>query len=1245
MLFACAARSHAIEIAVDSEQDYTTLLDGIRAMEYTRQHYIESNANPRMIASVAGLLAFAERNPLATPEQLSEFVTRYDMELSFAISGDPLLLRIGAVTNALNATDLPSDGLLAGTDTRVGQRAMSLLGIELVGLDGYEQSRQRMSRYDLAAIRALINRSETADALTALLAGVDASGVRVSGLAATGAAYLESVGYSPMLGEVDPLQPEVNAGLTGLPSYTEFVTIRDVDGAHLGLEAEVFAQIDGLQSAAADTISGLGDEEVPPNLVLDSVNLFQAAADPNDPNHADALAQLEARQQAVIDSLRSISDERAAIFARTLLLQQSSYPDVEIVATSARSFAGLQLQVNEDLAALEQSLGVAGSLIGIAGGIAQGDPWAVAQGVIALVPDALVLAGVLGEGPPAPEAQIFDQIVQLRQQVEGLRIEMNARFNVVDAKLDTIFNTMTTGFNALGEQIGDLQQDVDDLTVAISEARTTLERIEAALFGFAEDVLLLPLSIETNLVLNYRQDTGLDLSYGNDEPNFVTSASFFYTYATTTAKSISFAGPTSQLLTLDNAQATLEGQPIARSLNDLRRIPTGLVTLADVPVTGPITSGRVGAPAPWSQAAAAYTQLARENPWYFAYLLSNQQFERGPLTDITEIIDDGQRISTLASETRAKADLWDGLLSAAITEAEPAEVAAADIIDNELVVQGLDNGTDRLDPWGPVIQEVLTLAPSIDSVEIVGSGFDFVRTISTQGMTYRGYELLISDDRDADSATLTRTELAQLTATRMVASQQPPNYRIVTQPIGPGMVNFVFSDLNAPSSVRTVTAQLEIRVTFPFNIWVPYEGSLSSSSYAGLLDGSPLNNLIASMETGDVSGLLTFAGTLNGSDFRYRWLNDSSSLDVATYEDNVNQNLALRRSELRLPVVDALANPSTPLGEIAERLDNTSSLLDAYLTLGLADAMTRSETLRSAVRGVPGTGGLGFRSQDIAAMLLYANQVDLGIGGSGAPNDVQDIGDFLTDRVFALSDELAQAVNIDAPSFPYVEFVLADLRNLHDQAFRLAIDDTYQTFGPMSVSAVNGLMANDIGQPGRIDNQELMVDLGFLATVDYTPPANGVVSIAADGSFTYTPNPGFGGIDSFNYRLIARVDDSPNPVGDPSVRSEPAAVIVRVGTDTDGDAVFDFEDNCLLIANPSQADTDQDGYGNLCDGDFNNDCATNFLDFSLIANAFLSTDPLVDLNADGVVNFIDLGLMADLMFASPGPSGTTMPCN
>ena len=80
-------------------------------------------------------------------------------------------------------------------------------------------------------------------------------------------------------------------------------------------------------------------------------------------------------------------------------------------------------------------------------------------------------------------------------------------------------------------------------------------------------------------------------------------------------------------------------------------------------------------------------------------------------------------------------------------------------------------------------------------------------------------------------------------------------------------------------------------------------------------------------------------------------------------------------------------------------------------------------------------------------------------------------------------------------------------------------------------------------------------------------------------------------------------------------------------------------DNCTLVPNANQRDTDGDGYGNICDADINNDGIVNVIDLGLFRAVFFTGDADADFNGDGIVNVIDLGVLKSGFFQPPGPSG------
>ena len=116
-------------------------------------------------------------------------------------------------------------------------------------------------------------------------------------------------------------------------------------------------------------------------------------------------------------------------------------------------------------------------------------------------------------------------------------------------------------------------------------------------------------------------------------------------------------------------------------------------------------------------------------------------------------------------------------------------------------------------------------------------------------------------------------------------------------------------------------------------------------------------------------------------------------------------------------------------------------------------------------------------------------------------------------------------------------------------------------------------------------------------------------------------------------------DGDPRPVTSGNIDIGADEVTALSAEDVDGDGIPNIYDNCSLAPNPDQYDTDGDGFGNLCDGDLNNDGFTNTLDIGLMRSAFATGDPDMDINGDGVINIFDVGLVRPLLFKAPGPSG------
>lgn len=205
-----------------------------------------------------------------------------------------------------------------------------------------------------------------------------------------------------------------------------------------------------------------------------------------------------------------------------------------------------------------------------------------------------------------------------------------------------------------------------------------------------------------------------------------------------------------------------------------------------------------------------------------------------------------------------------------------------------------------------------------------------------------------------------------------------------------------------------------------------------------------------------------------------------------------------------------------------------------------------------------------------------------------------------------------------------------------DFTFSIAESDFDITFAVDTTTQID-LSGDYSVDPGTFGFAEVTVDLYDGAD---TSTANVVYSDAlstdfgtSDASFEFLQD-----LPAGTYRLVIETNITPGGFGTEANYSF-NAVFGGPFPDTDSDSFTDNEDNCILVFNPTQRDTDDDGYGNACDPDLNNDGVVNFTDISIWAQVFNTmNNGAEDFNGDGFVNFTDFIIMRNYFLQPPGPS-------
>jgi Bacterial Ig domain len=1182
---------HAIDLDIQSDEEYSRLIDAMRAAEYVRSDVIVAeNPRPRVYASLAAVMAYAERNPLASDAQLEAFLFTFDAAVQAYTPEDPDLNARSSLYGAVRFAQVQGDAFY-GTDTRVGERALELLGISIPDPDGFESIQRRMVRFEVALARPLDYRNEVFDLLVSGFFGRDPGGNEREMLASLLDGYFESQGFDPELGSTRPGWANIDAGLAMLPSdYAGYELAISEGPENMALRDTVTSQLDTVR-AQIDLIVGTDS-------MIDDGSLDIALANaPGLAESVDLAMDDPAYVQQVLDELRAnleaTAQARAAASAATYLMLQSDFEDIGAYASYTRDYSELSLETNDTMAGIQSGVSIVGNLaIGVAG-FYYGDPLTAAGAFLNVVNEGLgLIAGI--DAPPSVEEQTFDQIVQLRQQVEEMRQEMNARFDRIDQQLNIMYNTMTTGFNALGDQIGDLQSDVDGLVREMAAARSQLRRLEAALYGVAQDILLSDLTNETNVVLDYRDENGIDLPYSGGSPDFITASESFFTYATLISLSEAFAGSrTNPTVTLGNADEFIGDGPVAAYLNDLAVLPQslGLPALANSDMPGI---------EPWSQAASAYAQLARENPWYFAYRYNRQleDYNSDPqnesLPELDRVIQSGDQIASFVEAIRnTDMDGNSALFSALVQNYKDAVAGFQAAIDAEIAAEMPgefvgENGV-VFDYWtdGPQT-DIREVVPSLGYFDHVGNTGSNLPLSVPDDAIEKGFGMFTDPGQPEQTMLL---QMSYLIERHEAANPNDWHARVQYFP-NPGNNTYraIFwigtTELVATYPTYKVM-DYSADITFPFSGWFPIFNA-SEQEMAEILrhvwtvdipgPGAFDDYIVLSVDHPNVGR------RVEGSTYRIT-VTDAGSINW--FNPSVTPGLYRLRSDVHDHLLLEMFDDVSALSVAAKELDRAEALLDAYVTIGMPKELDASEVLRSALRAVPGTSELGLGSIDMFTLIDDIAQADRSHTWSNQELNVTKIEEILNGRIDLVHDEILRGLERPAYAPDYVGWVTRELEHLRDTAFSLTTDDTFvaDSGGSVVVDASMGLLVNDIDQTFR----QIDVDTAFVLDPAHVAPVNGVVDVAEDGSFVYQADPGFVGTDSFTYRSMTMIEGVSE-----AVLSDVAKVVIVV---PDG--------GCSPV-------------------DFTGDGVLNFFDVSAFLVGFNGQVPAADLTGDGQFNFFDV---------------------
>jgi hypothetical protein len=1259
--------------------EYYRFVRSLAATEVVRSN-LAKTYNPVLAVTIAAVAEVAARNPNATREQLEQFATAYQTVLRGRFADDPDLKRgfnlQTAVAFSTPVTSIP------GLDTNIGGAVLERLGMD--------HNAPNRTLQMIAFQGSLSYRFATSDKMATLLGNVfadrDAAGEPNASVQEAVATVLRAAGVEPYptAAQLRQLYPEVARGIDLIPSgraaflaeqAAGFPAMRAaLDAEYAALKSFIDQEIDDLKiykqqyPTLESTYNAAKDQQIV------SAALANRAAD---------LVQLNQSRAGISFATAVMARDAQNSGPELALERQFANLNVDMASAASDSLStalqGASVIVAAGVGAAEGPLGMVGAVGTLLGGVAE------------LLPEVFPQ-----DNGPSPLQMVSDQITDLSVQVDEIRVEMTERFNRIDSQLTTIASSIDSGFAAMVGYFQGVNSNLESIQTQVATAQTNLNRMEQNLYGVLADGFNFPFIISMDTYLNYRDRNNQDIA----RADYIAAEGAFYSAATNQAVSQTYAGPNASSLAYDaTAIDQLNNFPLGYNINNLRVFPAQSLGLPS------LGSQRVPNPMSWSLNADAYAQLGRENPWYMAQTVS------GDPTRVNTVLSGGQGVQAVMSAAR-NAGLMNRLRADHTTRAGALQTNLDAALSNFMTSRGLAGSA--FDLWGgpdqpaaevpgsftyPVFNTRIlrygdqcsastvslastTFAPHSGSKtawNIVPNAVFDAAFLGLPGRSLQNYFWTFRFNGEAAPGPGTGWQLVGSSGTKYAATVDvelwwSPNHGTTTPLQGGGQVMRLGCGGPAPGDELIVTRRYEFRAG-PAD-----EGMDPSSLFRTFLNRWTTSY---SIPAGTIQPISTTFTTSNASlDTSFEWGNIPvwtaqtivNPASLASVQAAVNDRLRSLQAEYYSVLLTPLAGgaENSNIKAAADLMSVPVQLMDSYLSLGAPESFAQSDVLRGMFRGselrMDRDGAFNFFQEERDRVLAMT-------AGSAAPTARPSWGAEVSRRWTLLQPELDGAVaGTRTERYPFMNWTIANLDHLKNNARRLAADDTYVTPPDQTlvVPASAGLLVNDVLPPRDGSTPRFSPT----AILDLAPSV-GSLSLSPTGGFSYTPPAGFTGEVSFRYRARGDIQAGAQNLVD----SLPASVVIRVqecapvltsqpqdkplelggtagfsvGLSTaSGRVAYQWRKNGvpmaddarivgtdgpnLVISNLTESDRASydvvvtAGCGSVtsyaaglgyCASDINLDGQADLGDFFDFLNAFDTGLPLADLDRDGIVDLVD----------------------